>query len=114
MKDKKNKNLIISSLEKENDDAKITFEILERVDFDFAENFEKNVIAKILNNGKRIRYEFDRRLSFAFRSVSIAASAAVILLMISVFLKAGNLSLDSLLGVEDGYSESIVCLLTGE
>jgi len=114
MKDEKIKNLIVSSLEKENDDGKITLELLKRVDYDFAENFEKNVLTRILNNGKIIRYEFEKHLKFAFKSVSVAAAAAVILLMISIFLKEGSLSIDSLLGVEDGYSESIVYLLTGE
>ena len=114
MENTKIKSLIISSLDKENDDGRITLELLVRVDYDFAGNFEKNVIAKILSGGKLIRYEFERRLRFAFRSVSITAAAAIILLMISIFLKDGNLSIDSLLGVEDGYSESIICLLTGE
>ena len=114
MKDIKIKNLIVSSLEKENDDGRITLELLESVDYDFAENFEKNILTKILSGGKLIRYEFEKRLRFAFGSVSITAAAAIILLMISIFLKDGNLSMNSLLGVEDGYSESIICLLTGE
>ena len=114
MKDRNLKNLIINSLGKENDDGKITLELLESVDYDFEKSFEKNVLVKILNRGKIIKYEFDRRLRLAFRSVSITAAAAIILLMLSIFLKEGNLSIDSLLGVEDGYSESIVCLLTGD
>ena len=111
MKSKDIKNLIISSFGKENDEGKITLELLERVDYDFAENFEKNVLAKILSNGKIIRLEFEKRLRFAFKSVSIAAAAAIILIMISMFLTEGNLSVDSLLGIEDGYSESIIYVL---
>ena len=107
------KNIIINSLKEDNDDGKITLELLERVDYDFEVGFEENVFAKIFNRSKLIRYEFDKRLRFAFRSVSIVAAAAVILLMVSIFLNEGNLSIDALLGVEDGYSESIVCLLTG-
>jgi hypothetical protein len=114
MENIKTKNLIVNSLEKENDDGKITIELLKRVDFDFGENFVKSVLAKILDKGKLIRYEFDKRLRLAFRSVSIAAAAAIIVMMISIFLKDGELSVDSLLGIEDGYSESIVYLLTGE
>jgi hypothetical protein len=114
MKDIKFKNLIISSLNEENDNGKITLELLERVDYDFEKSFEKNVLEKIFNRGKIIKYEFDKRLRFAFRSVSIAAAAAVILLLISIFLNEGDLSIDSLLGVGDDYSESIVCLLTGD
>jgi len=114
MKYKEFKNLIINSLEKENDDGKITLELLEKVDYDFKKGFEKNVLAKILDRGKIIRYEFDRRLRLAFKSVSIAAAAAVVLMMLSIFLNEGNLSVDSLLGVEDGYNESIVCVLMGD
>ena len=114
MKNRNIKSLIISSLEEENDDGKITLELLERVDFNFGENFVKSVLAKIIDTGKLIRLEFDKRLRLAFRSVSIAAAAAIIFMMISIFLKDGELSVDSLLGIEDGYSESIVYLLTGE
>ena len=114
MKNRKTKNLIINSLGKENDNGKITLELLERVSYDFEKGFEKNVLAKIFDSGKLIRYEFDRRLRFAFKSVSIAAAAAVVLMVISIFLNEGNLSVDSLLGVGDGYSESIVYVLMGD
>ena len=49
MKYKEFKNLIINSLGKENDDGKITLELLEKVDYDFKKGFEKNVLAKILD-----------------------------------------------------------------
>jgi hypothetical protein len=108
------KKLIINSLGEENDDGKITWELLERIEYDFGGSFAKSVLAKILDKGKLIRYEFDKRLRLAFRSVSVAAAAAIIFMMISIFLKDGELSVDSLLGIEDGYSESIVYLLTGD
>lgn len=114
MKNIKTKKLIISSLKEENDDGKITLELLERVNYDFSNDFEKNVIERIFSKSKVIRYDFERHLKFAFKSVSVAASVAIILLAASMFLKDGSLSVDSLLGVEDGYSESIVYLLTGE
>ena len=114
MENRKIKNLIINSLGKENDNSQITLALLERVDYDFREDFEQNVIAKILETGKLIRYEFDRHLRLAFKSVSIAAAVAIIVMMTSIFIKEGSLSVDSLLGIEDGYSESIVYLLTGD
>ena len=114
MKNMEIKNLIINSLKEDNDTGKITAELLTRVDYDFGKDFEKNVITKIFNGSKLIKYEFDKRLRLAFKSVSIAASVAVILLATSIFLKEGNLSVNSLLGVEDDYSESIVYLLTGD
>ena len=114
MENRKTGSLIINSLGEENDDGKITLALLERVDYDFSRNFEKSVLAKIVKTGKLIRHEFDRHLRLAFRSVSIAAAAAIIVMVTSIFIKEGSLSVDSLLGIEDGYSESIVYLLTGD
>ena len=114
MKDGGIKNIIISSLEKENDYGQVTLELLEMVDYDFEKGFAESVLAKIIERGKLIRHEFDNQLRLAFKSVSIAAAAAAILIMVSIFLNEGNLSVDSLLGVGDDYSESIVYLLTGE
>ena len=114
MKDMKIKNLIINSLGDDNNGGKVTFELLERVNYDFDNNFVENAIARIINKGKIIQYNFEKQLRFAFKSVSIAASVAIILLATSIFLQAGSLSVDSLLGVEDDYSESIVYLLTGD
>ena len=108
------KRLILNSLGKENENGKITLSLLEKVDYDFGENFEKNVLAKIVDTGKLIRHEFDRHLRLAFRNVSIAAAVALILMMLSIFLKEGNLSVDVLLGIEDINSESIVYLLMGD
>ena len=107
------KNIIIDSLGKVNDDGKATLKLLHEIDYDFSNDFEDNILTRILNKGKIIQYESYKRLRFAFINVSVAAVGAIILLIISIFIQNGGLSIDSFLGVEDSYSESIVYLLTG-
>ena len=58
--------------------------------------------------------EFVRNMNFAFRSIAISGVAAIIVLMISIFLMEGSISIDSFLGLRDNYDESIICLLTGK
>jgi hypothetical protein len=53
-------------------------------------------------------------MNFAFRSIAISGVAAISVLMISIFLMEGSISIDSFLGLRDNYDESIICLLTGK
>jgi hypothetical protein len=39
--------------------------------------------------------------------------AAIVLLLISIYLKEGSISFNSFIGMGNIYDESIVCLLTG-
>jgi len=115
MKTSEIKRLIISSLGIEHDSEKASSGIQEVLAWDFSEGFEDKVLASLRNERIVVKrdYEFNRSLSLAFYRVAFTAAAAIILLMLSIFLKEGSLSFDSLLGMSDGYSESIVCLLTG-
>ena len=106
------KKMILNSLSND-DDGKIAAELQGVLDFDFKDGFEKRVLDRIALKARTIQYEFDKRLRLAFYRVTLTAAAAVILLMISIFLSQGTLSFNSLLGLGDNYSESIVCLLTG-
>lgn len=109
------KKRIIGSLDKEYDDKKTVASLQEALAWDFSEGFEERVLAKLGNERSEVRfeYEFNHNLNLVFYRVAFAAAAAIIFLMLSVFLKEGSLSFDSLLGMSDGYSESIVCMLTG-
>ena len=113
MRDAEIKNLIINSLGEENDNSIITLELLKKVNYDFDSGFEERVLERLSTKAKAIKNELERRLKFAFMNVSIAAAAAIIILVVSIFLTQGELSVDSLLGVEDVYNEEIVYLLTG-
>jgi hypothetical protein len=115
MKSSEIKKLIISSLENETNDGKITSELQEKLSYDFSQDFGDKVLDRIFGEGAVAvsQYEFNRYLNIAFYRIALSAAAAIVILMISIFLKEGSLSFDSLLGMGDGYSESIVCLLTG-
>ena len=109
------KKRIIASLENERNDEKAVTAMQEALAWDFSEGFEERVLAKISKERSegRYEYEFNHNLNLVFYRVAFTAAAAIIFLMLSIFLKDGSLSFDSLLGMSDGYSESIVCLLTG-
>jgi len=106
--------MIISSLDNEPDALTAGSELQEAFTLDFSDGFEDKVLGRLNDEMYVIKSdsEFNRKLSLAFYRVTFTATAAIVLLMLSIFLKEGSLSFDSLLGVSDGYSESIVCLLT--
>jgi hypothetical protein len=107
--------LIISSLENDTDNSIASSELQEALSYDFSEDFEERVLDRIFTEEPvlRLRFEFDRSFNLAFYRIALTGAAAIVLLLISLFLNEGSLSFNSLLGLSDGYSESIVCLLTG-
>jgi hypothetical protein len=109
------KKRIIGLLNNECDDEKAVASLQEALAWDFGEEFEDRVLAGLSKerNDLKYEYEFNHNLNLVFYRVAFTAAAAIIFLMLSIFLKEGTLSFDSLLGMSDGYSESIVCLLTG-
>jgi hypothetical protein len=110
------KEFLISSLEADTDprDASLRLE-KEGVSYDFKDNFTDAVLERIFPAALRMNreIEFARYLVFAFRSIAISGIAAIILLLISIYLREGSISFDAFLGLRDNYDESIVCLLTG-
>jgi len=107
--------MIVSSLEDEPDNSGNISKLRESLEFDFRIGFEERVTDKIFSKGavKKRQDEFDRSFNLAFYRIALSAVAAIVLLMISIFLREGSLSFDSMLGLSDGYTESIICLLTG-
>ena len=107
--------LIISSLENGTDGQIASIELQEVLSYDFSEGFEERVFDKIFAEEPFIKrqFEFERSFNLAFYRIALTGAAAIVILTISLFLSEGYLSFDSLLGLSDGYSESIVCLLTG-
>lgn len=106
--------MIISSLDNEADALTNGAKIQEALALDFNDGFEHKVLGRLNDEIYVIKRasEFNKKLSQVFYRVAFTAAAAIVLLMLSIFLKTGSLTFDSLLGVNDGYSESIVCLLT--
>lgn len=111
------KTLIIDSLSPDSDSKAISARLeLEGVSFDFDSGIKDAVLDRIFPVALKVKgeIEFIRNMNFAFRSIAISGVAAIILLLISIFLMEGSFSVDSFLGLRDNYDESIVCLLTGK
>ena len=110
------KKLMISSLHQDTDTGEIPG-IMEQegVSYNFSENFRDRVLEKLFSAGLTIKreVEFVKYMNFAFSRIALTGVAAIVILLISIFLIQGSLSFNSLLGISDSYDESIVCVLTG-
>jgi hypothetical protein len=111
------KNLVISSLNIDADPQEAA-RILEEegVSFDFSNSFGDKILGKLFPAELVINreVEFMKSLNFVFNRIALTGIAAIIVLLISIFLMEGSLSFNSFLGLSDSYDESIVCLLTGK
>jgi hypothetical protein len=117
MKPAEIRELLISSLDSEADTRDISTKLEnEGVFYDFGKSFSDKVLDRIFTAGLKVKreMEFVRSLNYAFKSIAISGVAAIIVLMISIFLMEGSISIDSFLGLRDNYDESIICLLTGK
>lgn len=110
------KDLLIRSLDKDSDPVKASAKIEEAgVSFKFRDGFLDKVMDKIYNSGSAVvrEVEFIRNLNYVFYRIALPGIAAIVLLLISIFVMEGSFSLNSFLGLGDNYDESIICLLTG-
>jgi hypothetical protein len=91
--------------------------ILEKEGFelDFRPGFNERISDRIFGTGavRSKEVEFVKTLYYIFNRIAITGIAAIIILLISIFLTEGTLSLDSFLGISNTSEESIVFLLTG-
>lgn len=85
------------------------------IDYTFSDGFRDKVMQKIFSASVSVNreIEFVRSMNTIFYRIALTGIAAIVLLLISIFLTEGSLSLNSFLGLSDNYNESIVCLLTG-
>jgi hypothetical protein len=116
MKPSEIKDLLISSLDSDTDTRDLSRKLEdEGVSYDFSKGFSDSVLSRLFPVGLKVKQEIDflRTMNFAFKSIAISGVAAIIVLMISIFLMEGSISIDSFLGLRDNYDESIICLLTG-
>lgn len=110
------KNLIISSLNPDTDAAEPSMILRdEGITFDFHNGFEEKVLGRLFTTVLTInrQVDFAKSMNFAFSRIAFTGVAAIVIMLISIFLMEGSLSFDSFLGLNDSYDESIVCLLTG-
>jgi hypothetical protein len=110
------KDLMINSLNADSETVGAARKLEEEgVTFHFSAGFGARVLHKISSPAKRIsrELEFLRYLNLAFYRVALTGVAAILILLLSIYLMEGSLSFNSFLGLSDSYDESIVCLLTG-
>ncbi len=110
------KELLIRSLDKDGNPQEDSLKIEEAgVTFSFREKFQDKLMDKIFNAGSVVvrEVEFVRNLNYVFYRIALPGVAAILLLLISIFIMEGSFSFNSILGLGDSYDESIICLLTG-
>jgi hypothetical protein len=116
MKRSEIKKIIISSLDVNADPGIISARLEEEgITYDFKNGFGDRVLNKVFSSGVVINreVEFVRSMNFAFSRIALTSVAAIVVLLISIFLMEGSLSFNSFLGLSDSYDESIVSLVTG-
>jgi hypothetical protein len=110
------KELLKDSLSADKDTARTMHLLGEAgVNYSFGNDFRDKVIDKIFSASYAVHREIDlvRSMNTVFYRIAITGVAAIIILLISIFLAEGSLSFNSFLGISDSYDESIVCMLTG-
>jgi len=110
------KGIMLRSLDKDADPVEVA-EIVEREtgSVDFKAGFSDRVLARLAKPATAVVREVDfiRSMNIAFYRIAITGVAAIVLLLISIFLMEGSLSFNSFLGLSGTNDDSIVYLLTG-
>ncbi len=110
------KKLLISSINTDIDAAEVSSRLeKEGISYDFSKDFTDKVLDRIFETKTIITREVDfvRSLNIVFYRIALTGVAAIVFLLISIFLMEGSLSFNSFLGLSDSYDETIVSLLTG-
>jgi hypothetical protein len=116
MKPAEVKELMISSLSADNDSEDVLRKLEEAgVKYSFSDGFRDKILDRIFSAAVTVNreVEFIRSMSKVFYRIALTGIAAIVLLLISIFITEGSLSFNSFLGLSDSYNESIICLLTG-
>jgi hypothetical protein len=111
------KKIVINSLDPDIDTYEFPDKLeKEGISYNFTNDFRGKILNRIFSTGLKVnqQVEFVKFMNFAFYRIALTGVAAIVVLLISIFLKEGSLSFNSLLGLSDNYNESIVCLLTGK
>ncbi len=116
MKPSELKKLIIGSLDENSDPETAAGKLeVEGISFDFSKGFSERVIDRIFSAPEAVvrEIEFVKSMKFIFTRVALTGVAAIILLLVSLFLNEGSLTFNSFLGIGNSYDEGLVYLLTG-
>lgn len=110
------KEFIVKSLNADSDAMQASKKLEEAgVVFRFSDRFTDMVLDRIYSTKSTVvrDVEFIRNLNFVFYRIALTGAAAILILLISIYIIQGSLSFDSFLGLSDSYDETILCLLTG-
>lgn len=110
------KDLLLRSLDQNSDPEELSGKIEEAgVSFSFSEGFQQKVMNKVYNAGTTVvrEIEFIKNLNYVFYRIALPGIAAILLLLVSIYLMEGSFSFNSILGLGDNYDESIIYMLTG-
>lgn len=110
------KKMLLSSLNNDPEAAEVAGKLEDAgVSYDFSSGFTQKVLAGIFSveQGVTREIEFSRYLNLAFSRIALTSIAAIVLLLLSIFLMEGSISFNSILGLSNSQDESIICLLTG-
>jgi hypothetical protein len=116
MKPSELKKHIIQSLEPGANTKEIAGELEnEGLSYDFRDGFTEKVTARLSSEQLVVKrdLEFRRNLNLVFYRIAVTGIAAIVILMLSIFIAQDSFSFDTFLGLGDSFDESIVCLLTG-
>jgi hypothetical protein len=116
MKSEALKELLIRSVSGTDSSDDVRRELEEAgVNYSFSEGFTSRVMARLTDSTVSVRREIDFLRSFnrAFYRIALTGVAAIVILLISIFIMEGSISLGSFVGLSDSYDEGIVYLLTG-
>ena len=116
MKTKELKELLIRSLDSEADNSDLAGRLEEEgVSYNFSKNFSDKVISSLYATGitNNREVEFVKGMNYIFYRIAFTGIAAILVLLLSIFLSEGSLSLNSFLGLGNGYDESIFYVLAG-
>jgi len=106
---------MIGSLSADNDPSEAARQLEDvGLHYDFSREFSSRVTDKLFSASSPVirQVEFIRSMNYAFKRIALSGVAAIVLLLISIFLMEGSVSLNSILGLSDSFDESIICLLT--
>jgi hypothetical protein len=115
MKAEEIKKILLDSLTKEEPLENNYLKLEEAgVSYSFGYGFTEKVLVRLFMAKENLNYkvEFTRFMNLAFYRIALTGAAAIVILLISMYLMQGSLSFNSLLGIGDNYDESIICLLT--
>jgi hypothetical protein len=117
MKPSEIKNRMISSLDDGNGSIGFFQEMEEAgVSFDFSNDFNNKILSRINAPAqtKNNEVDFIKSMNHVFYRIALTGVAAIVLMLISIFLMEGSLSFNSFLGLGNSYDETTICLLTGK